>query len=706
MESAAGSASDHRFVVLDGMRGVAALIVMAMHSAFLFPMAAVAVDLFFGLSGFVLAYSYADRLATWKQRRRFFVARLIRFEPLWLIGCAIAIPAGIGMAWFGWADWGWAMLAISIITAPFFVILPYMGTAIPLNPPGWSLTFELIANGALALVGTGVRTALVITAISGPVLFYGILQWDGGMTGWFTFWNCFPRVFFSFFLGVLLQRLWRGAGVSRVGLPAPLVLVATALVCGAYTDWGRTYSILAVFLFNPLLLWFGASSVARGWFARFCKWMGSISYGVYVVHAPLIFTFEGLRFLWVGGDARSYQQSGTVGWIVIPLSILLAHYLTKYVDVPVRAWLSQRLLKKAPQPDGQPASTEPKSVRSAVSAARWDYLPQLDGLRAFAVCGVFYKHFVLDGSLLGNVGVKLFFLLSGFLITGMLLRAKDAQVAGAGRPLRNFYVRRALRLWPAYYLLLLVAIGADWFDLRPYAGWHLLYLSNILFAIRDSWNAPWATAHLWTLSVEEQFYLLWPLVILRLPRRALPWACLIAIALAPVGRAIWTYPAIAYTTIPINSLDTLAGGALLALWHHHRGISPWLLLLAPLGLTGIYLAFTIPNSYALELGQLCSVPLFAAIVSLAVLNWKGPVRWLLGNQVIRYFGRLSYGAYLFHLFVMNGIFSWLAPIVPALQHRGWPLFLAGATLTYILASLSWFLVEHPLNRMKRHFPYP
>lgn len=347
-----------RFVVLDGMRGVAALMVMVMHTALIFPMASLAVDLFFGLSGFVLAHGYGDRLGSWRERRDFVVARLIRLEPLWLIGCAMSVPAGIGMAYFGWADWGWTMLSVSILTAPFFIILPYFGTAIPLNPPGWSLTFELIANAVLVFVGARTRPALVLIALAGPPLAGAIWWWDGGdTTGMFALWACLPRVIFSFFLGVLLQRCWAKGWLPKPSLPALPILVAVALLCGLPPADKRLYLLLGVFLFCPMLLWFGAGAVARGRLARFCAWMGDISYGVYVLHVPLVFTTEGLRFLWAGAKVDGYVQTGAMGWAVFPLTILLAHLLTRHVDRPARAWLTRRWLDGGapkPTPASQP----------------------------------------------------------------------------------------------------------------------------------------------------------------------------------------------------------------------------------------------------------------------------------------------------------------------------------------------------------------
>lgn len=683
----------HRFLVLDGMRGIAALMVMATHAVFLFPLAAVAVDLFFGLSGFVLAYRYAGRLETAAQRRRFLVARFIRLEPLWLAGCALALPTAIGMAWFGWFDWGWGMLALSVLTAPFFVILPYMGTTTPLNPPGWSLAFELIANFVMLLVGPGARSAAVIAALAGPVFLYCIYRGDGGTTGFAT-WGSFPRVLFSFFLGVLLQHWWRVGALPRIQLPAALILVATALVCAVYTDWVRSYNALAVFVLNPLLLWLGAVSVVRGRMAAFCAWLGSISYGVYVLHASLIFSFEGLRFLLIGADVRSYQQSGMVGWLIIPLTVLLAHFLTKRFDIPARAFLKRRLLD------------HPYRAVLPIEPGGYAHWPQLDGLRTLAVLGVFYTHFVEDETIWGHAGVRLFFVLSGFLITGILLRGRDARDRGEGRPVRNFYIRRALRLWPAYYLLMLVALAANWLDIRDYAWWHLLYLSNILVAVQNSWEVPWITAHLWSLSVEEQFYLIWPPLMLLLPRRALAWLCIVAILVAVIGRVVVPWQLLAHTTLPTNSLDALAGGGLLALLHHRRGIPSWFPLIGIGAGAGILIALMLPSAWAMEAAKFLTVPLFAAVIALAIRDLRGPARWLLANPVSRYLGRVSYGAYLYHLFVMGFMFSVLAPYSPLFQTRGWPLFVAGATITYGLATLSWFLVERPLNRRKDRYAYP
>src|SRR5262249_15573796 len=155
-----------------------------------------------------------------------------------------------------------------------------------------------------------------------------------------------------------------------------------------------------------------------------------------------------------------------------------------------------------------------------------NYVPQLDGLRAFAVGAVLIHHFFkparIGGVDFALLGVWLFFVLSGFLITGILLRLRD-QVDHSGYPsgfaLRQFYIRRFLRIFPLYYSVLFMAATIDLGDVRDTILWHLAYISNYLFATRQDWGS--ITAHFWSLSVEEQFYILWPVLILFAPRRLL-----------------------------------------------------------------------------------------------------------------------------------------------------------------------------------------
>jgi peptidoglycan/LPS O-acetylase OafA/YrhL len=140
------------------------------------------------------------------------------------------------------------------------------------------------------------------------------------------------------------------------------------------------------------------------------------------------------------------------------------------------------------------------------------YMPQLDALRALGVFGVWFTHWgigtlpVLRWIHWGEMGVQLFFVLSGYLITGILLRARDRADCGEGKWLvaKRFYVRRFLRICPIYYLTLLAtAIVIQ--HMREGFFWHLTYTSNIFFALRGRLDL--IGAHFWTLSVEEQFYL-------------------------------------------------------------------------------------------------------------------------------------------------------------------------------------------------------
>ncbi len=140
------------------------------------------------------------------------------------------------------------------------------------------------------------------------------------------------------------------------------------------------------------------------------------------------------------------------------------------------------------------------------------YRPQLDSLRAFAVLAVLFTHFWRYDSELGELGVRLFFVLSGFLLTSILLRERDrSRELAISRPrlLRDFYARRILRIWPIYYAALFASVLLGAQGIARTFAWHALFASNILFFLEQSWTPP-EVAHLWTLAVEEQFYLVLP----------------------------------------------------------------------------------------------------------------------------------------------------------------------------------------------------
>ncbi len=169
------------------------------------------------------------------------------------------------------------------------------------------------------------------------------------------------------------------------------------------------------------------------------------------------------------------------------------------------------------------------------------YQPQLDGLRGIAILSVLLHHFEvrLPGLFAwGPIGVRIFFLLSGYLITQSLWRLQeDAREAGGGYwpGLLGFHARRFARLTPVLYVMLALACLMGLPEFRDAIGWHMAFLSNFYALHAGKW--PDAASHLWSLSVQEQFYLLWPFVILATPRKTLPWLLLALFAGAFVFRA-------------------------------------------------------------------------------------------------------------------------------------------------------------------------
>ena len=305
------------------------------------------------------------------------------------------------------------------------------------------------------------------------------------------------------------------------------------------------------------------------------------------------------------------------------------------------------------------------------------------------------------------------FVLSGFLITGILLRARRDSPGESARTtiLKSFYARRFLRIFPLYYLVVLSVTFLGIFATRETFWYNITYTSNIYFFLTNNWFS--TVAHFWSLSVEEQFYLMWPWIVLCAPTRPLMpfvWGFVVVGVAAKVVLAGLMPSNNFIAALPFGAWDALGGGALLAIlgpgspsWKTFTcvclliGLPVWvsLWLLPSVGRWGA--VFTQVRGTAMVLVCVSAV----GYVSVAKPVGVGRIlRWplLVGLGVI------SYGLYILHPFVpiMWGVLV-KALGLPSLSL---PLRLVcWMALLLAMATLSWFLYEKPINRLKAKFPY-
>jgi peptidoglycan/LPS O-acetylase OafA/YrhL len=307
------------------------------------------------------------------------------------------------------------------------------------------------------------------------------------------------------------------------------------------------------------------------------------------------------------------------------------------------------------------------------------YRPQLDALRTFAVSGVLVSHYWLRESPVGHFGVRLFFVLSGFLITSILLQRGSTWA---------FYGRRAARLWPAFYLCLAFALlfsqsgyGASW-------QWHAAQLTNVFLSRHGTWNLPWPASHLWSLNVEEQFYLVWPLVIAATPRKMLPVILSCIIAVGPLYRIVagaLELNEVALAALPPASLDALGAGALMAVWP--SGVVYWLGAACASVLLILTFVLNFDGPWSRELIEFVLVPVFCALVLGAYRGTFRPLQWM----PLPALGRISYGIYLYHLPVLA-----LAIRLGVPANGPFTLIIC-STMTAMIAWLSYRGVERPIR---------
>jgi peptidoglycan/LPS O-acetylase OafA/YrhL len=348
---------------------------------------------------------------------------------------------------------------------------------------------------------------------------------------------------------------------------------------------------------------------------------------------------------------------------------------------------------------------------------------QLDGLRAIAVLAVIAQHTLpMPAALnIGRLGVRLFFVLSGFLITGILLRSKVKSPDGPAKwyALRSFYVRRLLRIFPLYYLVIGVALVLALGPARAYVVSLLSYTSNLQGAAEGHFLAA-PLGHFWSLAVEEQFYMLWPTFILFLPWRSLPYAVATMIVAGPISRFFvlrWTGNHVSAQLVTTSCLDTLGGGALLALLAHRDSLGSalrerlgWLCAVGGIALLAALVVMRVMNTgYTpyVVLEDTASTLMFVALVHRAATGFRGWAGGLLEWRPLVYVGTISYGVYVFHNIVPTAALLpqrlGISLALPTGEGLGMFLFVTVVTIT--LATISWWLFERPVNRLKEYFPY-
>lgn len=356
------------------------------------------------------------------------------------------------------------------------------------------------------------------------------------------------------------------------------------------------------------------------------------------------------------------------------------------------------------------------------------HMKQLDAIRALGVFGVFHQHFVackvapitIFGHRLyyGATSLDSFYVLSGFLITGILLKNKVQIDTGSETILsciKTFFVRRSLRIFPIFYVALAVGFIFGIAPVRESIWWHLSYLSNVWLAKSGTWNNA-AVTHLWSLAVEEQFYFLWPWIILLIPGKKLPVALIAIIAVAPVFRyvcGIMQTNDITPFVITFGNLDLLGLGSLLAYFKNYSQIYgersqdrlKWFLRFC-LVVGGSMFVLTC-TLMTLELNRFMGIftrtfeGLFICwFINRAADGFGGILGYVLELKPLLYLGKISYGLYLYHLFVQFVTIDVLGHLHIPVTSSAWGQFFLYSTLSVITASVSWHMIEKPICMFK------
>lgn len=365
------------YELLDGLRGVAALVVIWYHIFEGFATSPIdqrfnhgylAVDFFFMLSGFVIGYAYDDRWQTTLTIKNFFKRRLIRLHPMVILGTVLG---AITFYIQGCEKWDGthvplSMLMLAVLLNLFLIpAIPGTGPEVrgngemyPLNGPNWSLFFEYIGNimYALCIRRMSTKTLKIFVAVAGSGLaFFAISNMSGfghlGV-GWTLAGNNllggFLRLTFAFSTGLLMSRNFNPKPVRGsfwICSAAIIALLSIPHIGGSEMPWlNGLYDSVCIILIFPLLVRLGASGKATNKAtAGICRFLGDISYPIYVIHYPFAYLFY--AWLW-NGEKLAFSQAWPIAVLLFFGSILLTYLCLKLYDEPIRKWLSRKILMR------------------------------------------------------------------------------------------------------------------------------------------------------------------------------------------------------------------------------------------------------------------------------------------------------------------------------------------------------------------------
>jgi len=340
------------------------------------------------------------------------------------------------------------------------------------------------------------------------------------------------------------------------------------------------------------------------------------------------------------------------------------------------------------------------------------YIPALDGVRALAILLVLIYHWYPEGEGInvmpnGPIGVTLFFVLSGYLISNILMEQQS--LGTFARSFKNFVVRRALRIFPIYFLVLIGLLVLQRFsvlvntDFYTHPGYYWTYLVNYWLELHGNWSD--ALSPYWSLSVEEQFYLLWPFCMLLLATRLRAYFLWFTVVFGVVYRYFSGHVYGGFGVSMFSFVDTFSWGALLA--HYFRAgqsavLAVWIKrLIIPVGFCFLMLCLQHTDE---DLIRQLFFRTFTSLISVALLFYAmqpGIFSKVFSFKPFRLIGQMSYGLYLYHMVVPDlfyQIASRLGIAIPILPFQIIPIGVLSLS-----AYLSYRLIESPIQALKRYF---